>query len=431
MYSQRALITSMTRTANFVIKTYQFPGQHMREYAGATRSGEDDTLYLEANQYIPCSNPEPEAGDVTILALQAIGFPKEIYEPVFDHLLEASTQHSWRIRSIWIADASVQGASGLLNEQTQGDEPSSFDYARDMLHMINVFREDFVQPIVGIGHSMGATTLIQLSTMHPRLLANLVLFDPIIGFAGPEFSGMFYHNSIRDDIWSSREEAEDHFRKAWRKWDPQVVDLWMKYGLRDTPTTMHPEPGKVTLTTSKAQEGWLYSRPAFGLDLDGNATIAAVSFLQQAKYPDMNDTILTMHPFYRPEDGPVWSNLVHVRPSVLYVFPSKGPGSRVTQAKVERTGTGKGGSGGMKAGRVAQETVDGVGHHLPFEKPQKCATIASSWIGRDLAKWRECRRHAEEHADDKSIDKLALSEEWKRGAREVYLRSKAGRQAKL
>ena len=35
----------------------------------------------------------------------------------------------------------------------------AFDHSRDLLHMINHFREEMPQPIVGVGHSMGAGQL--------------------------------------------------------------------------------------------------------------------------------------------------------------------------------------------------------------------------------------------------------------------------------
>lgn len=33
------------------------------------------------------------------------------------------------------------------------------DHSRDLLHMINTFRDQMPQPIVGVGHSMGAGQL--------------------------------------------------------------------------------------------------------------------------------------------------------------------------------------------------------------------------------------------------------------------------------
>ena len=34
-----------------------------------------------------------------------------------------------------------------------------FDHSRDLLHMVNTFRHEMPEPIIGIGHSMGALQL--------------------------------------------------------------------------------------------------------------------------------------------------------------------------------------------------------------------------------------------------------------------------------
>jgi hypothetical protein len=52
------------------------PCQHIREYPGATINGQADGLQLAVKQYIPLDNPNPEPGDVTILAAHGNGFPK-------------------------------------------------------------------------------------------------------------------------------------------------------------------------------------------------------------------------------------------------------------------------------------------------------------------------------------------------------------------
>ncbi|KAK1817849.1 hypothetical protein LTR12_007720 [Friedmanniomyces endolithicus] len=397
-------------TANFILKTHVLPGQHVREFAGATRHSEEDILLLDVNQYIPLSNLSPREGDITVLAAHSTGFPKELYEPMWDDLLAQSRQYGFRIRSVWIAEASNLGASGVLNEETQGDEPSWFDYSRDMLHMTNVFREHMPQPIVGIGHSMGATALIQLAVMHPRLLASLVLFDPIMGISTPrDFATMFASNA---------------------NWDPRTLALWLRYGLRDTPTRLHPKPGAITLRTSKAQEGWMYARSWFD-PLPSNGDIAIPR--TRAKYPDQHDHIRASHPFYRGEDVHIWQDLPRLRPGVAYIFPSSGPmtDARSTDARVERTGIGPGGSGGAKEGRVVETVMECVGHLLPFEGPGQCAVIAAEWLAKDVKAWEARREFARKHRDDRSIDMVALSEEWVRQARLHYQKVKLSRQAKL
>jgi alpha-beta hydrolase superfamily lysophospholipase len=108
---------------------------------------------------VPRSNPAPQPGDVTIIAATANGFPKELYEPLWDELLSRATSQGWRIRGIWAADVAWQGESYVLNEKKLGNEPNWHDHARDLLHLINLKRDEMPRPIIGLGHSMGGAQM--------------------------------------------------------------------------------------------------------------------------------------------------------------------------------------------------------------------------------------------------------------------------------
>ena len=418
-------------TTNFSIDIHTFPGQHIRNYPGATRHSEQDVLYLEAKQYIPLSNLNPGAGDITIIATHAVSFAKELYEPLWDDLLQQSEQLGFRIRSIWSVDASNSGASGILNEQTQGDDPSFFDYPRDLLHMTNLFRDAFSQPVVGIGHSMGGTALIQLAHMHPRLMSSLVLFDPVLGAGTPnDFASLFYMNSIRPDLWTSREAAEKASNTIFKDWDARVLAKWMEHGLRDTPTLVHSGEGRVTLRTPKAQEAWLYGRNWFQpLPADGGYVTPET----RAKYPDLHSEVLQTHPFYRPEDEPVWDSLPRLRPGLLFICPENGPmtDSELHEEKLTRTGSGVGGSGGVREGRVSMAVVPNTGHLLPFESPAECARLAANWVSKDIRAWEARAKFERENRDDKSVNKAALSETWLKQAKTFFIKSKKASRPKL
>lgn len=60
----------------FRIVEHVVPGQHIREYPAATANSQEEPLNLVVKQYIPLDNPDPQPGDVTILAAHANGFPK-------------------------------------------------------------------------------------------------------------------------------------------------------------------------------------------------------------------------------------------------------------------------------------------------------------------------------------------------------------------
>ena len=99
------------------------PCQHIRGYPRSLAKKQEDILHLEVKQYAPRSNPEPQVGDVTIIGAHSNAFPKELYEPLWDDLLQhANKTGAFRIRSIWFADVASQGASGILNEDKVGND---------------------------------------------------------------------------------------------------------------------------------------------------------------------------------------------------------------------------------------------------------------------------------------------------------------------
>ncbi|MCJ1476314.1 hypothetical protein MMC13_004980 [Lambiella insularis] len=111
---------------------------------------------------------------------------QELYEPLWDDLWHQSKRREFNIRAICMADLSNQGGSRALNEDTQGDDLSWFDHSRDLLYMINLFRDEMARPMVGVGHRLGGTVLVNLAIIHPRLFSTLVLFDPVIQAAIPQ-----------------------------------------------------------------------------------------------------------------------------------------------------------------------------------------------------------------------------------------------------
>lgn len=125
--------------APFHITEHVIDAQYIREYPRATATP-DASLKLCIKQYTPVDNPNPQSGDVTIVATHGTGLPKvippmyrlegsivdvatqELYEPLWEELSARSKEDGVRIRSIWIADAANQGASGIVNEQNLGND---------------------------------------------------------------------------------------------------------------------------------------------------------------------------------------------------------------------------------------------------------------------------------------------------------------------
>ena len=159
----------------------------------------------------------------------------------------------------------------------------------------------------------------------------------------------------------------------------------MQHGLRPVPTAIHPSSSpatdqRVTLTTTKHQELFTFLRPTYRTDAGG-----------------LPDGQKSTYPFYRPE--PLWAyrRLPELRPSVLYVFGETSDMSdpEARRAKMERTGTGLGGSGGAAKGRVHEVVVD-CGHLVAMERVPQCADAIAGFLGAELALWRRERKDFEE-----------------------------------
>ena len=276
---------------------------------------------------------------------------------------------------------------------------------------------------------------VNLSYMHPRLLSTLVLIDPVFHQTSsahpaqdPASSSGAQLSTFRRDRWLSRNEAKAAFLKShfYQAWEPRVLDLWVKYGLRELPTAIYPHESDssdnsvdseaqdvpVTLTTTKHQEVFTFLRPKFE-----NADEHGRNSTTRRSHPDLDLNDQDNFPFYRSECSRTFHNLPALRPSALYIFGGKSNLSRSgwREAKIAQTGTGIGGSGGAKEGRVKRVDLDEKGHLMPMEVPEECASAAGDWIVREMGRWRreeeEWRRRWEER---EKLEKCTVSEEWKR-----------------
>ncbi|OIW25285.1 alpha/beta-hydrolase [Coniochaeta ligniaria NRRL 30616] len=403
----------------FHVKEHTVEAQHIREYPKATAHSQEEVLHLAVKQYIPKSNPNPQPGDITVIGAHANGFPKELYEPLWEDLVTSLGKKGIRVRGIWIADVAWQGQSAILNEDKIGNDPSWIDHARDLLHMINVFRKEMPRPLVGIGHSFGGNVIVNLSYLHPRLLSHLVLLDPVLSRfikQGPDYGfNPMKMSSFRRDLWPSRQEAEAAFRKnkLFSTWDPRVLEAWLKYGIRDTPTKLYPEPGKATLMTTKHQEVFTYYRPlAQAVDKNGKR------YVDVKKLPDIEPDYQTKYPdfaFYRPEGPTTTDKLPSLRPSVLWLYGGQSevcsPGMR--EEKMKLTGVGVSGSGGAEAGMVTEVIIEEFGHLVPMEATTRCAAYAAESIVPAVRRWREEEDEFLAWAKKSDVEKQVLDDDFK------------------
>lgn len=264
--------------------------------------------------------------------------------------------------------------------------------------------------------------------MHPRLLHSLVLMDPVI--AKPKFTSKpkSFHNfkfniltttqasTYRRDIWPSRKVAAESFKKSpfYTAWDSRVLDRWIKYGLRDLPTVIHPLPEDaknsvekpVTLTTPKHQEVFTFSRPAYTKEQVTRLT-----------HPDFVPGVTGNYPFYRAEPGRIFSQLPYLRPSVFWIFGDDSDLSapEEIEEKLRTTGIAPGGSGGVAAGRVSHFTFHGIGHMIPMEAVNESAERATNFLDLELKRFkREEETLAMAFKGKTAVEKVTIDEEWQK-----------------
>ncbi|KAH8805020.1 Alpha/Beta hydrolase protein [Xylogone sp. PMI_703] len=414
---------SIEEKSPFSIVEHVVPCSYINEYPRATSTGRNETLYISIKQYTPRDNPFPQDGDVTIIATHGCGLPKELYEPLWESIYERS-KLNFRIRSIWIADSAAQGASGLLNEERLGNDVSWFDHSRDLLAAINHFRERMPQPLIAIGHSLGAVQLIHLSLMHPRLFCSLIIFEPVMGKSVEDCQGLGFvkQQAFGKDVWASYDEAETSAKKSHKKWDQRVFDRWLKYAYRKLPTQPYSDllvaadstSQPVTLATSKHNMLYAYLRPNFD-GFIGNVTekgstpfTSGLKASEQVKHPKDISVFFSMEPIR------TFNDLWYLRPRTLFVFGAASPvsGAEHREDILGRTGMGSGGSGGVPAGNVKEAIIQNAGHFVIMEEVEKCADAAASWIESGSHQWNEEQKQIEQQWRRKDRkDQIEFSEE--------------------
>ena len=269
------------------------------------------------------------------------------------------------------------------------------------------------------------TDSTNLALIHPRLLTSLVLLDPVIQQhllpSIPQGGSPAAASTFRRDLWPSRRAAAESFRKSkfYQAWDERVLDRWLQYGLRDVPTAIYPDDWAVsdgekpvTLTTTKHQEVFTFLRPTFSGKHEPEKDA-----IDKLIHADFDTSFSNAYPFYRPEPVRTFQNLPYVRPSVLYIFGALSHLSppEWRKEKMELTGSGIGGSGGVKEGRVKEVVLEEHGHLIAMEAVQACADATAAWLGPEMKRWREEEdRTMQGWSQKPRREKLVVSEEWKK-----------------
>lgn len=271
-----------------------------------------------------------------------------------------------------------------------------------------------------------------LALIHPRLFHSLVLIEPVIQNCHPAGPNAALFTSLRQEKWESRAKAEAQIRKnpLFKSMDPRILRAYLTYGLRDT------EDGGVRLATPRAQEAWSYVRSNFQ-PLPGDTSTAEARSRERLLSPNLSPgSEPSMEVFMREESLHVYESLPHLRPRALFIY---GASSHINvetmrEKHISRTGTGRGGNGGVADGGVEMKIIDNASHLVVFEKPVEIARDISEWVGKEVVRWKEEKEFFATFESGKSKnDGKELSDKWiasvKKGA--SIPRSKAKDAAKL
>jgi len=199
---------------------------------------------------------------------------------------------------------------------------------------------------------------VRASLLHPSLFTALILLDPVIedhrnvdNATGPARA-----SARRQDIWPDYASAEKYFRSRtfYQRWDPRVLDLHLKYGLRPLPTATYPDQKGVTLTTTKHQEVFTFLRP----------------------YPKETGQ---GHTLERKEPGITFQYLHTLVPPVQLVVGGRSEISlaNVNQRKMERIPNAE------------LVVIEHAGHLIPQEEPKATAEATAPYLAKQVKLWKE------------------------------------------
>ena len=161
----------------------------------------------------------------TVVMVHATGFCKEVWAPV-------------------AAEAATAGAgftAVMMDQRAHGESgapPPPFDWwdlGRDVLTVLDAVQSG---PVVGLGHSSGAASLVMAELTSPGGFDSLVLIEPII--LPPPFRRAEHRLAQmarkRRASFGSRAEALRNFstKSPFAAWDHRALDAYVEGGLKKT-----------------------------------------------------------------------------------------------------------------------------------------------------------------------------------------------------
>lgn len=208
----------------------------------------------------------------------------------------------------------------------------------------------------------------------------------------------------------------------YKTWDPRARDALLRHSYVDAKTSesvdlnVHIPKSPIRTSTPRDAEVSLIFRPNF--EHVGKDGVEKASVHDRLAVPDVNPAARNIYPFYRAESIGVYQEIEHIRPSVFYVGGDKSAASapEIRKHRLEHTGTGHGGSGGHKHGRVKEMVVKGGGHNIAMDvyMPQVVQGVGE-WLTVEMEVWKDLRAAVESQGEKRSKANPTMAEsllEW-------------------
>ena len=186
----------------------------------------------------------------------ANGFPLNIYNRLLTRLAEKYKISALESRPAW-PDISLP--------------PKSRDWILYADDLISFIENECNAPVIGIGHSIGATCTILAAEKRPDLFKSLVLIEPANLPKGLATLAGLLPKSImnrtqpakgtlkKKDIWTSRESFIKDFKqiRGFRNFEEESFQMMAEYGVKET------RNGQFQLTFPKVWEAHNYTKPPY------------------------------------------------------------------------------------------------------------------------------------------------------------------------
>jgi hypothetical protein len=217
----------------------------------------------------------------------------------------------------------------------------------------------------------------------------------------------------KKDRWSSRAEAETELLKSpsYKGWDPRVKSRVLEHAIY---LRKEGDTEEWRLTTPNNQEAATVVRASIkNIDLKKGG-MEEINLEERAEVPDVDPTGWNTQGCFRPELQKMWNWLPNIRPWVIYINGGSSPyfgDPKIREERAKITGTGVGGSGGMKLGTVEQVVIEGGAHTIPFDaKLGEVASYAAEFIGKEMKRWTNGEKKRKDEWRKKPLnEKQAIS----------------------